>query len=189
MRTLRAARKCRCCSRHRRRPRPSVPLESSASTRPLLHAARIARAARRHVHAHEEFRVQSSELWAPRGRLMCDKHVCLEKSCGRSFVFGLLLRAPSTVESMPASEVKTGRGWTTASSGVWLAHVHEKSRQSSWEGGHFPHRRHRLSPPVHESETVTLSCICAGASHRTASRILPSPSLLLAAVAAAAARL
>ena len=38
-------------------------------------------------------------MWAPRGRLMCDEHVCLEKLCGRSFAFGLLLRAPSTVES------------------------------------------------------------------------------------------
>ena len=54
---------CRCCSRCR--PRPSAPLElgKSASTRPLLHAARIARGD------------MCMHMWAPRGRLIRFKHI------------------------------------------------------------------------------------------------------------------
>ena len=54
---------CRCCYRYR--PRPSAPLEfgKSASTRPLLHAARIARGD------------MCMHMWAPRGRLIRFKHI------------------------------------------------------------------------------------------------------------------
>ena len=84
---------CRCCSRCR--PRPSAPLEfgKSASTRPLLHAARIARGDM----------CMHMCMWAPRGRLISISCVPGE---GVRHTFRFWYFAPSSVDTvvaMPAS--------------------------------------------------------------------------------------
>ena len=86
---------CRCCYRYR--PRPSAPLEfgKSASTRPLLHAARIARGDMR-MH-------MCMCMWAPRGRLIS---MCAWICCAAYLSFLVFCSDASTVDTvvaMPAS--------------------------------------------------------------------------------------